>query len=271
MRRGAGAAAQRAGYRLYWNAPTREDDVDRQILIAEAAVHRGARALILGPTNPRGLTTMLNELERRRLPVVTVQTEPPMPPGGYLTSVTPDQTEFGILAAERVVQITRGAGQVAVLGLDRGAPESLVRAKSFVQALASHSGIQVVRQSEGSVQTLEAEQNARAVIHSFPNLRVIFAVSAEATQGAVLALEEEKRKSEISLVGCDRDLFLRDDLMRGKIDSLVGVDAYRVGYLAMQTALIGAGGQPLPAPQHVKVTLFTRDNVDMFDKHQEAN
>jgi ribose transport system substrate-binding protein len=267
MRRGAQAAAQISGYRIYWNAPTREDDVDRQVRIAETAIRRGARAVILGPTNPRGITTMLNALQNRKVPVVIVQTESPIPTGSYLTSVTPDQTKFGRLAAERVIQLTGGSGQVAIVGLDRAMPETLTRARSFIAALASHPAIEIVTEAQGSVQTLEAEQSARAVIHAFPALRVIFAVSADATQGAVLALNGAEARHGVALIGCDRDLFLSDEMQRGKIDSLIAVDGYAVGALAMRTALMGTGGRPLPPPQHVEPVLITRENTTVFDVH----
>ncbi len=267
MHKGAQAAAQTAGYRIYWNAPTREDDVNRQIRITESAVRRGARAVILGPTNPRGVTTMLEEFQNHKVPVVLVQTESPVPTGSYLTSITPDQSQFGKLAAQRVIQITGGSGQVAIVGLDRATPETLTRAKSFIEALASHPAIEIVTQSQGSVQTLEAEQSARAVIHGFPTLRVIFAVSADATQGALLALDSGEARKRIALIGCDRDLFLADEMRRGKIDSLVSIDAYRVGSMAIRAALIGAGGRPLPPPQHIDPVLITRENITIFDNH----
>jgi ribose transport system substrate-binding protein len=150
MHRGALAAARSAGYQIYWNAPTREDDLDRQILIAENAMHRGAKALILGPTNVWGATTMVDNLVARKVPVVLVQTEAPMPTGPYLTSVTPDQSQFGRLAAERIARVTGGTGEVAIIGLDRGTPETLARAQSFMEAIATHPKIEVVTQSPGS-------------------------------------------------------------------------------------------------------------------------
>lgn len=267
MHRGAVAAAQSAGYRVYWNAPTREDDAERQIRIAEGAVDRGVKALILGPTNPRGLTTTIDQLASRKVPVVIVQTESPLPTGAYLTSVTPDQLQYGRLAADRVFRLTGGTGEVAIMGLDRATPETLARADSFMQAIASYPGIQVVTQSRGSVQTLEADQSAREVIRAFPRLRVIFAVSADATQGAMLALQNMDPKPDVAVIGCDRDLFLVNDLLHGKIDSLIAADPYHIGYLAVRSALAGVEGHALPAPQHVTPALITRENIVMIDNH----
>lgn len=261
MRRGAQAAARRAGYQIYWNAPTREDDQDRQIELAEAAVHKGAKALILGPSNPWGVTTMIGSLIGRRIPVVVVQTDAPIPTGPYLTSVTPDQAQFGKLAADRIAQLTGGHGQVAMVGLGRGTPETLLRAQSFMRAIAAYPGMEIVDQSPGSVQTPEAEQSTRELVNAFPHLNAIFALTADATQGAMLALEASDAQHSIALVGCDRDLFLAVNLQQGKLDSLVAADGYRIGYLAVEAALGGIQKHSLPAPEHVEAVLLTPKNV----------
>lgn len=267
MHRGAEAAAQAAGYQIYWNGPTREDDLDRQIRIAEDAVHRGAKALILGPTNIWGVTTMVNNLTARHLPVVFVQTGPAEPTGPYLTSITPDETHFGALAAARVAFVTHGSGEVAIVGIDRGTPETLSRADSFVRALAAYPGIKVVAESPGAVQIMEAEQSTRELVSDFPRLKAIFAVSADATQGAMLALQDADAHRAISLIGSDRDLFLAANLYNGKLDSLVTSNGYQIGYLAVQEVLAGTNGRQLPPPQQVGVDLLTRKNLMLNDNH----
>jgi ribose transport system substrate-binding protein len=262
MRRGAQTAAQSLGYRVYWNAPAREDDVDRQIQIVEAAVRRGAKAIILGPTNPGGVTTMIDNLIARKVAVVVVQTEAPVPTGAYLTSVTPNQSEFGQIAADRIKQVIGGTGQVAIVGLDPGTPETLIRARSFMKAIAADPGIEIVAQLPGSVQTLEAEQSIREIVGSFPRLRAIFAVNADATRGAMLALRDLDPQHFIALVGCDRDWFLADDLREGRLDSLVTADGNRIGELALRAAVAAAEGHSLPPPETVGALLLTRKGVE---------
>ena len=260
MRRGAQAAAQNAGYQIYWNAPTREDDLDRQILLIENAMRRGAKALILGPTNVGGVTTMVGKLVARKIPIVFVQTQAPMPPNRYLMSVTPDQSQFGRIAAERIARVTGGSGEVALVGVDRGTPETLARAQSFMRTIADYPELKVVAQSAGSVQILEAEQSTREILNNYPKIKAIFAASADATQGAMLALQDNDIEHKIALVGCDRDLFLSDNLHQGKLDSLVVADGYRIGYLAAHSAIAGVEGQAFQSPIHVEATLLTQDS-----------
>lgn len=267
MHRGAAAAAMAAGYRIYWNGPTREDDLDRQIVIAERAVRGGAKALILGPTNIWGVTTMVNDFTARNLPVVFVQTVSAQPPGAYLTSVTPNQVQFGRIAAVRVAELTHGSGEVAIVGVNRGTPETLVRAESFLQAIRAYPHIRVVAEMPGAVQIMEAEQGTRELVNRYPNLKAIFALSADATQGVTLALQERNPHPAIALIGSDRDLFLAANLEQGRFDSLVASDGYQIGYLAVQTALAGIQGHPLPPPKYVPVELLTRESVMLHANH----
>lgn len=260
MHRGAQAAAESAGYRIYWNAPTREDDLDRQILIVENAIHRGAKALILGPTNVGGVTTVINRLVARKVPVVFVQTKAPMPTSPYLTSVTPDQSQFGRIAAKRIALITGGSGEVAVVGVDRGTPETLIRAQSFMKAIKDYPRLNIVAQTGGAVQILEAEQSTREILNNYPQLKAIFTVSADATQGAMLALQDNNSEHKIALVGCDRDLFLSDSLRQGQLDSLVVADGYRIGFLAVRAAIAGVQGRRVQLPIQVEATLLTQNS-----------
>jgi ribose transport system substrate-binding protein len=265
MRRGAEAAAKSAGYQIYWNAPAREDDVDRQILIAEDAVRRGAKALVLGPANAWGVTTMVNELAARRLPVVFVQTDPVEPAGPYLTWVTPNQRGVGRLAATRIASITGGEGWVAVVGVDRETPETLSRADSFVHAMTAWPGIKIVAETSGAVQTLEAEQNTRELVSSYPGLKAIFAVSADAAQGALLALKDVDPHRDVALIAADRDLFLIDSLRDARLNALVSCNGQRIGYLAVEAALTGIREGHLPQPQQLNPELLTREDQFFHD------
>lgn len=265
MHRGANLAARDAGFRLYWNAPTREDDVDRQILLMSNALDDDTRGLILGPTNGLALTSTINEFVARRIPVVVVQTDAPIPLGPYITSVTPDQAEVGRLAAERISGILGGGGDVAIVGLDRTAPETLQRARNFGASMSGHLAIRIVVQQPGTSFVPEAEQNAGEVLDRFPRLKALFAVSATATEGAILAIQRRGLGHTVVLVGCDGYLFLRSDIRDGKVDSAVVSDSDQMGFLAAKALLDAIRGRPLPAPQHVAVQLLTRDNVDAPD------
>ena len=262
MHRGANRAAREAGFRLYWNAPTREDDVDRQILLMSSALHSDTKGLILGPTNGLALTSKINEFVARRIPIVVVQTDTPIPAGPYMTSVAPDQSEVSRLAAKRIFSVLGAGGEVAILGIDRTAPETLERSRSFVTYMSSHPAVKIVAQQRGTSLVPEAEQNAGEVLDRFPRLKALFAVSATATEGAILAIQRRGLGHRVVLVGCDDYLFLLSDLRAGRVDSLVISDSDQMGYVAAKALLDAIRGRALSEPQHIAARLLTRDNLD---------
>jgi ribose transport system substrate-binding protein len=261
MHRGADRAVREASFRLYWNAPTREDDVDRQISLISSALVNNAKVLILGPTNGPALTTKINEIITRRIPVVVVQTDTPIPAGRYITSVTPDQDAVARLAAMRIIHtLGESGGQVAILGLDRTAPETLQRSQSFLEYMTGDREVQIVAQQRGTSLAAEAEQNAGEVLDAFPHLKALFAVSATATSGAIEAVQRRGLGDSITLVGCDDDFFLTGDLRAGKLDSLVTTNTEQVGYLAAKELLDAIAGRGLPEPRHIEPRLLTRED-----------
>jgi ribose transport system substrate-binding protein len=261
MHHGADRAAREAGFHLYWNAPSREDDVDRQISLMASTLGNNTKGLILGPTNGPALTTKINEFIDRRIPVVVVQADAPIPAGRYITSVTPDQDAVARLAVTRILRaLGNGAGQVAILGLDRTAPETLQRSQSFLRYMSSHRELQIVAQQRGTSLAPEAEQNAGEVLDAFPHLKAVFGVSATATVGAIEAIQRRGLGHSIALVGCDDDFFLVGDLRAGRLDSLVITDNEQAGYLAAKSLLEAIGGRGLPKPQHLEPRLLTRED-----------
>jgi ribose transport system substrate-binding protein len=262
MHRGANRAAREAGFHLYWNGPTSEDDVDRQILLMSSALHSDTKGLILGPTNGLALTAKINEFVARRIPIVVVQTDTPIPAGPYITSITPDQHEVSRLAAERIFSTLDAGGEVAIVGVDRTAPETVQRSRNFITHMGSHPAIKIVAQQQGTSFVPEAEQDAGEVLDRFPRLKALFAVSATATEGAILAIQRRGLGHTVVLVGCDNYLFLLSDLRAGRVDSVVTSDSDQMGYLAAKSLLDAIHGRALPEPQQIGARLLTRDNLD---------
>jgi ribose transport system substrate-binding protein len=262
MYQGASRAARESGFRLYWNAPTREDDVDRQLKLMSSALDSGTSGLILVPTNSLALTTIINKFISHRIPIVFVQTDAPIPTGPYVTSVAPDEVEVSRLAAKRILGAAGAGGEIAIVGLNRTVPETLERARNFTEEMRTHPEIKIVVQQRGTSLVPEAEQNAGEVLDRLPHLKAILAVSAMATEGAVLAIQKRGLGKKVMLVGCDDYLALRNDLREGRIDSAVVADSNQMGYLAAKTLLQSIEHHTLSGPQNVSVRLLTRENAN---------
>src|ERR1700733_9509958 len=134
---GAESAARQEGLKVYWNAPTREDDVQRQIDIMQHAISSGARGLVLAPDQGLALMVPVRNIVARGIPTVIISSRLPVQPGGKLSYILNDEETTGRLAAQRIGQILSGKGTVAVLGVDPDVSGILERTHAFEASLAS--------------------------------------------------------------------------------------------------------------------------------------
>lgn len=261
---GAARAATEAELRIYWNAPTREDDVQRQIALIERIIDEKYGGLILSPDQSLALMTPVRRALAHGIPTVILGTPLPMKPGGRLIYVVSDDNLAGQMAAGRVGEVLRGTGTVAVLGIDPDIAGVLERERSFELTLATRfPKIKIVAKRMGSFNVPYEEQIAEEVLADNPNLDMILAVTTDATRGAYSALTEMHRVGKVKLIGCDQDLLA--PLSTGELDSIIAEDTYEMGFRAVSLLSRERQGKPVPALTKVSPRLITRENLSSPD------
>ena len=259
---GAETAAQKLGLTVYWNAPTRADDVQQQIALVTRAIKRHDRGLILAPDQPLALLVPIHEAIRQGIPTVIVGSTPPMPLDPSLSYIVNDNVATGQMAAARINRILEGKGRVAVLGIDPASPGALEILHAFETTLERDSPrILLVDRRSGSSNENEAQESANESLVSDEHLSAIFAISATATRGAYLALRSRGEKSQVKLVGFEQDLELLSLVRDGQIDSLIAENTYQMGYSAMELVSQNRGSKRQGQIQKLPPTLVTAENA----------
>src|SRR5580700_3084354 len=87
---GAQDAANSLGLDIYWNAPTREDDVAGQISLIERIVRDGDQGLILAPDQALALITPVRRALAMGVATVVIGSSLPIPPGDSLSYIVND-------------------------------------------------------------------------------------------------------------------------------------------------------------------------------------
>ena len=111
-------AAAKSGVRIYWNAPDREDDVQRQISLVDQVAAGEYMGLVLAPAQELALMLPVQRVLARHLPVVIVSSPLTLTPGTDLAYIVNDEDETGALAARTIGETLHGKGRVALLGID---------------------------------------------------------------------------------------------------------------------------------------------------------
>jgi ribose transport system substrate-binding protein len=258
---GAAEAARARGMAVYWNAPTRPHDVQKQIALLEKVVTRHYRGIVLAPDETLALRTPIKRALATHIPIVVVGTELGIDADTNLSYVLNDEVAGGRLAARRLGFILGGQGGVAVLGLDPKLRSMSLRDRSFEDTLASEfPRIHVVARRLGQTSAAQEQETTEELFRSGTTFDALVALSADATRGAYYALIEFNRAGMIHLIGFDQDLL--PPIRNGGLDSVVAQDTYEVGRLAVEQIAGKLDGGRVPDKLIVQPKLLTRENID---------
>jgi len=259
MHVGAEIAAQNAGLNVYWNAPTREDDIQGQIALLEKVVSRGYKGLVLAPDHTLALITPVRLALSQGLPTVIVGSSLPIPAGGKLSYILNDDEEAGRMAAKCVAEILHNKGSVVILGIDPDIAGIMIRARSLEKTLQNYPSIRIVDKRIGAFNTPYDQQIAEECLRQHPQVTAIIALTSTSTRGSSIAISHAEHR--IHLVGFDDldDLRpLRDD----RVDAIITQNSREMGFQAVTRLAAQLQGKVVPGETKIPPVLLTNKNLD---------
>jgi ribose transport system substrate-binding protein len=258
---GIAHVARHKGMNLYWNAPTREDDVAGQIDLLEKVAARDYAGIIITPDQTLPLRSPIRRLVSRGLPIVVVGTDLGIAPTAKLSYVLNDDVAGGQMAARRVGEVLGGQGSIAILGINPQLTGITARERSFEDTLEKeYPKIRVVARRLGYYSVPQEQQVAEDILNRGEAVNAIVALSHVSTRGAFYALVEFDEARAIKLVGFDQDLM--PPIRTGGIDSVIMESTYDMGRTAMEILDGQVHGRPVPGISVVPPILMTRENID---------
>jgi ribose transport system substrate-binding protein len=256
---GAQAAALKEGARIYWNAPTREDDIEGQIALVQRVSAQHYDGILLSPDQSRALITPVRRAIQRGIPVVVIGSPLPMTPSEDLLYILNDEEVGARMAAERVEAILHCEGAVAILGIDHDIAGIVTRAHTVERYLIkSCPSVRLVKR-DGSFNTPHEQQVAEETLRSNADLAAVIALTGTSTSGALSAIKNLHPQRPIRVIGFDPDSM---GFSNPSLDSLVLEDTHAMGEQGIQAIIAKKRGGSWPAVTHVEPVLATRENVD---------
>ena len=259
MHVGAEIAAQNTGLKIYWNAPTREDDIQGQIALLEKVVARGYKGLVLAPDHALALITPVRLALSHGLPTVIVGSPLPIPAGDKLSYILNDDEEAGRMAANYVAEILQNKGSVVVLGIDPDIAGIMIRARSLEKTLQNYPSIRIVDKRIGAFNTPYDQQIAEECLRQHPEVTAIVALTSTSTRGSSIAISHAEHR--IHLVGFDDVDDLRP-LREGKVDAIITQNSREMGFQAVTSLAAQLRGNVVPGETKIPPVLLTNKNLD---------
>jgi ribose transport system substrate-binding protein len=261
VKAGAEAAGKDLNVKIDWKGPAQETDISGQINIVEDAINRNVDGIVLAPSHGDSLVPMVDRAQRSGIPVTIFDSG--ISTQNYLSYVSTDNREGGVVAAKRMGEKLGGKGKIAILGVKKGSVSTDERESGFESFIKEHfPGIEIVQTLYGEANAAKSLAVAEDILTAHPDLTGLFASNESSTVGAVRAIRQRNLQGKVVLVGFDSTPDLVNNVRDGAIDSLVLQNPFKMGYEGVKTIVDKINNKTPERRIDTGVKLLTRDNLD---------
>lgn len=213
-----------------------------QAAILEAAIRSRPSGITIDLLDAERLRPLLEQARQQGIAVNVFDSEPPK--GLPITSIGNDFCQQARIAAERLVQILGGEGEVAIMQGVPTAPNHAIRARCHRDVFARYPGIRVVASPVDHDNIATAEREATATMRSHPQLKGWVVSDAGGGIGVARAIAALGQTGRVKVVALDDLPELVQLIHSGVVDSTAATKPRSQGYWA----LVNLWQQGLGAP-----------------------
>ncbi len=267
VKAGADAAGRDLNVKIDWKGPAQETDISGQINVVEDAINRRVDGIVLAPSHGDSLVPMVERAQREGIPVTIFDSG--ISTQNFLSYVSTDNREGGVVAAKRMGEKLNGKGKVAILGVKKGSVSTDERENGFEATIKEQfPGIQIVQFLYGEASATKSLSAAEDILTAHPELNGIFASNESSTVGSVRAIRQRTLAGKVVLVGFDATADLVTNVKEGAIDSLVLQNPYKMGYEGVKSVVDKLSGKQPERRIDTGVKLLTKENMGTPEMQQ---
>lgn len=208
------------------------EDIPKQMEMLETWISMGFDGISFAPSDPDAVGRVIKQAMDRGIYCISQDTDAPK--SGRLCYIGTGNYTAGKIAGEKMAEILKGKGKVAICTGSITAMNSLERIKGFKDALAAHFQIEIVEPTlVDNEDTAKAVELAETALLNNPDLDAFFGVYASNGPSAAKAVKSAGKVGKVHIVAfdtTDEHLFMIDE---GLIDAAIGQRQYFMGYLSV--------------------------------------
>jgi len=212
-----------------------------QIPAIQAAISKGANALIVSATDPTALCPTLNAAMKRGITVVTYDSDAPTCRDLFINQASTAQigtSEIDLLAAE-----IHDTGEIAIVSAAASATNQNAWIGYMKQELAKYPNMKLVSTVYGNDDPTTATQVTQGLLEQYPNLKGIISPTTVGIAAAAAVLDTAKYRGKIALTGLGTPDSLKKYVADGTIKQFELWNPANLGYLAAYAAVEFASGK----------------------------
>ena len=254
-----------------------------EIPAIQAAITKGANALIVSATDPTALCPTLNGAMQKGITVVTYDSDAPTCRNLFVNQASTAQ--IGTSEVDVLAKQLNNTGDIAIVSAAASATNQNAWIGFMKQELKKFPNMHLVSIVYGNDDPTKATQVTQGLLQQHPNLKGIISPTTVGILAAAQVLDTPKYRGKIALTGLGTPNSLKKYVHDGTIQSFELWNPADLGYLAGYAAvnvaskkITGAAGQSFTAGKLGKFTVgadktvllgppyvFTKSNIDKFN------
>ena len=206
-----------------------------QIPAIQAAIAKGANALVLSASDPTALCPTLESAMRRGVTVVTYDSDAPTCRDLFVNQASSQaigDSEVDILASE-----IHDKGDIAIVSAEASATNQNTWIGYMKQELAKYPNIHLVSTVYGNDDPTTATQVTQGLLEQYPNLAGNISPTTVGILAAAAVLDTAKYRGKIQLTGLGTPVAMSKYVDDGTVQSFELWNPANLGYLAAYAAV----------------------------------
>ena len=254
-----------------------------QIPAIQAAITKGANALIVSATDPSALCPTLKSAMAKGITVVTYDSDAPACRDIFINQASSQaigETEVDLLAKQ-----IHDSGEIGIVSAAASATNQNTWIGYMKQELKKFPKMKLVTTVYGNDDPTTATQVTQGLLQHYPNLKGIISPTTVGILAAAQVLDTSKYKGKVALTGLGTPVAMKKYVLDGTVQKFELWNPANLGYLAAYAAvnfaskkITGASGQTLSAGKLGTFTIgadhaillgpplvFTKSNINNYN------
>jgi len=257
---GAEQAAADYGVTITFEGPETEAMVDKQMDMLQAAIDKDPAAICFAAVDSKAAIPLLEKAQEKGIPVIGFDSgvDSDIP----LSTAATDNVAAAALAADKMVELIGGSGEVAVIAHDNTSRTGIDRVAGFTDRIAAeYPDVTVVDVQYGGGDQLKSTDLAKAIITANPNLKGFFGANEGSIIG-VLNAAQELGRDDLVIIGYDSGQQQIAAIKSGLEAGAITQDPIGIGYKCVEAAVKAINGETLPTFIDTGFHWFDSSNID---------
>jgi ribose transport system substrate-binding protein len=264
MLEGAQMAAKDLGIEIKGLAPIKPNNVEEQIRQMEDAITSKMDAIIVVPSDSKGIVPGIDKANRAGIPVFTSNTR--AFGGKVIGFAGAPNEEAAYFVAKAFLETLGGKGNVIILEGVPGAQTAIDRKTGVDRAVKEFPNVKVLASQTAKFSRVEGMRVMENLLQKFSKIDAVISVNDEMALGAIEAIDAARKLKEIKVAGFDGNNDALKSISEGRMMITGAQSPDAQAYWSVIATYMFLEGYPVPRDIYVPCPTVDKGNVGEYLK-----